>query len=150
VKRFTFRLETLRELREHAEREAKEDLARELAAAERCAAALDEAEARLASARAEARPAPGASLTGEELQARHAFVERRARERRHAEADATAQSQRVLASIASLEHAARERETLERAKSRAFDLHKREQARVEATSLDEVAMLRHVRMQEAL
>jgi flagellar export protein FliJ len=149
VKRFRFRLETLRELREHAEREAKEDLARELAAAERCAAAVDEAEARLAAARVEASTAAGAALTGEELRARRAFVDRRNEERLRALADAEAQSQRVLSSIASLEQAARERETLERAKSRARDLHEREQARVEATTLDEVAMLHHFRMQEA-
>jgi flagellar export protein FliJ len=144
VSRFRFGLEPVRRLREHAEQVAKDDLARELAEAQRRADDASVADARLAAAHAAAL-GDGSVVPAHELAARRAFVERLERERHVALARVDEQANEVARSRAGLEQAAREHETLQRAKSRARRAHALETARVEAEALDELATIRHGR-----
>jgi flagellar export protein FliJ len=143
---FTFKLEPVRALREQEERRAQEDLARELA----LAAAHHAAVASAAGAVDEARRAfvaagRGGELTPQELVARQAFLERREREQRRALLESELQAQQVELRRSSLEHAAREREVLERAKQRARDDHVRAELKVEEEALGEIALTLHRR-----
>ena len=143
--RFRFRLEAVRALREQTEQQAQHDLARDLAARDERARALDDADRGLARARAAGAAAPGSMLTGHELAQRRAYVERAERLRTAARAGLDAQEQRVEQSRGRLEQAARDREALERLKRNRLAEHNREQSRAEVARLDEIATSRFVR-----
>ncbi len=142
MKRFTFRLESVRTLREQAEEQAQLRLARELAAEaaerERLVGAAERLE------RARRRAAEGGA-TGDELAALQRYVERCERDVVAAGAMLAVRSQAVEAARAALTGAAQEREALERLRERQRAGHVREQRRVEAVLLDEVGLAAHRR-----
>lgn len=143
--RFQFRLESLRALREQAEHYAKEELARELARKAECEAALSAARARLAQARGAGQLDIGSAVPAHELVSLQAYVERRERERRAAEARVQAQELEVGESKQRLTDAARDRELLERLKERRAGEHRETAARAEETTLAEIALTTHRR-----
>jgi flagellar FliJ protein len=143
--RFRFRLEAVRALREQTEQQAQHHLARELAARDEHARALDDATRDADRARTAGTPEPGATLTGDQLQQRQAFVERTERQRQVAQAGLVAQERQVETSRGHLQEAARDREALERLKRNRLADHQREQARAESARLDEVALTRFAR-----
>jgi flagellar FliJ protein len=142
MKRFTFRLESLRTLREQAEDQAKLRLAHELAVEaaehERLAAAAE----RLA--RARARAAEG-GRSGEELAALQAFVERCERDVTAAAGALRLQGRQVEVARNALAEAAREREALERVRARELAGHELEARRAEDATLGEVGLAAHRR-----
>ena len=138
--RFRFRLEAVRALREQTEQQAQHHLARELAARDEHARALDDATRDADRART-----AGTTLTGDQLQQRQAFVERTERQRQVAQAGLVAQERQVETSRGHLQEAARDREALERLKRNRLADHQREQARAESARLDEVALTRFAR-----
>ena len=142
---FSFKLESLRALREQAEQLAKEELARELARQAQRDAELDAAEERLRDARAAGQLAAGTTVTGLDLVSLQAYVERRERERLAALDDARAQEQEVGVSRKRFEAAARDRAVLERLKQRRADEHRRAEAKAEEATLGEIAINRHRR-----
>src|SRR5262249_29843515 len=108
-RRFTFKLQPLRAVREHAELTAMRDLAGELRQAAGLRGAPGPARARLE----DARPAQVESgLTAADLAVRQAYMERVEREVAVAESRVALQEGHVEASRARLETAARERETV--------------------------------------
>jgi flagellar FliJ protein len=143
--RFSFKLESLRSLREQAERQAREELARELTRKEQHDAALSDAEERLRSAQNASPLNQGATVEAHQLVSLQAYVERRKRERASALADASAQATEVQESRQRLELAARERRVLERLKERQELEHRREAARIEEAELGELGLTAHRR-----
>ncbi|WP_205696175.1 flagellar export protein FliJ [Conexibacter sp. SYSU D00693] len=147
-KPFKFGLERVRELRAHDEDRAKEAFAASLNERVRGAAHLADAEGRLRAAVDGARPAtdPGApSLSGSDLLARQTWVERLERHRADAAHLLADLDQRLADSRASLAHASRNREVLERLKARRGEEHRLEALRAEAVELDEMATRMHGR-----
>jgi len=146
---FTFRLERVRSLRERAEEQAKEELAKglhhrmagEALLAQACAAATS---ARELSAGAALRPG-GASAT--DLMAAQAFLERTERERQAAALELDRRDTEVEARRTALTAAAQDREAVERLKSRAHARHTAELARTAQVELDEIALSVHRRGQ---
>jgi flagellar export protein FliJ len=133
--RFTFTLQPVRRIREHAELLAMRDLAGELQHAAELDRRLGEVEDRLADAQ---RPEAG-GLSAVELAARQLYVERVEREVDDARQRADAQAASVVAGRARLAHAAREREVLDRLESRRRAAHERELRTAERTTSDELA-----------
>jgi flagellar FliJ protein len=142
MKRFTFRLESLRTLREQAEEQAKLRLAHELAAEAAERERLVAATGRLG--RARERAAAGGA-TGDELAALQVYVERCEREVVAAGAMLAVRGQAVEAARGALSAAAQEREALERLRERQRAGHVHEQRRVEGVLLDEVGLAAHRR-----
>jgi flagellar FliJ protein len=142
---FTFKLESVRALREQAERAAQEELARELALSAAREQALNDAGTVLGDAQRALAAVPGSTLTPQELIARQAYLERRERLQSVAAAELALQLRNVESRRARLARAARDREALERAKERAREEHVREQARVEEEALGEIALALHRR-----
>jgi flagellar FliJ protein len=145
MRRFTFRLEPVRVLREQVETEAKEALARELAVFSSLSAELDAASRRLTDAQATVVPAPGAELTGSDLAGQQAYLERLERERLSATFSVSAQEHQVESKRSRLADAARDREALERLKSRKEERHRLSLARAEEAALGEIALAGHRR-----
>jgi flagellar export protein FliJ len=137
MKRFTFRLESLRALREQAEEQAKLRLAHELAAEAAERERLVAAASRLSQARAQA---GDEATSGEELAARQAFVERCERDVTSVAASLTLRRQAVQAAREALADAAHEREALERLRERKLAGHALEERRAEAVTLDEIGL----------
>src|SRR5882672_19053 len=127
MRRFRFRLESVRSLRVHAESSARTLLAHEIAVGTVRAAELERAEAALTSARC---GDPG-TQTGPALAARQVFVERREREQRAATLAVQAQQQIVADRSGDLTVAAAERAALDRLRERRRDAHRREAGRAE-------------------
>jgi flagellar protein FliJ len=143
---FTFRLERVRSLRERAEENAREELARELQLRLRGEALLREATHAVTAARDTGRGAfQRFGATGADLIAAQAFMERTERDRREAALDLDRQDAEVEARRRALTEAARERETIDRLKQRQKAEHEREVARREQNELDEVALGMHRR-----
>jgi len=141
---FTFKLESVRALREQVEGEAKERLARELAAVAGRRADVDSAAQALDAARSEA-GAAGLPLSGPQLVARQTFVERREREQRIARLQLAEQEREAETKRLQLVDASREREILDRLKERHRTAHQRVQARAEEAALGEIAIAAHRR-----
>jgi flagellar export protein FliJ len=141
---FTFKLESVRALREQVEGEAKERLARELAAVAGRRAEVDRAAQALEQARSDAGSADLA-LSGPQLLARQTFVERREREQRIAHLQLAEQEREAEARRLQLVDASRDREVLYRLKERHRTAHLRAQARVEEAALGEIALAAHRR-----
>jgi len=145
MQRFTFKLESVRALREQVERQAQEALARELATDAQLRAALAEAGERLAAATRGEGQGDREVATGADLAARQAFIERLERERLAVRASVADQERAVAARRLGLERAAREREALERLKRRQHAAHEVVAARAEEAALSEVALQSHRR-----
>lgn len=145
MRRFTFKLEPIRSLREQAQRQAQQDLAHQLAERERRAVELSNADRRVGDALSAVTSRPGTAASGRDLIAGQAFVERVERERSAASAGLAAQESRVSAERRRLELAARDREVLERLKQRRLVAHRNETARAEQAALGEIALTAHRR-----
>jgi flagellar FliJ protein len=146
---FTFKLERVRALREQHEERAKEELAASLALRLKGEAMLTAASENVDAARNTAREAAAGPVSGPDLQAAQAYLERVERERESAaiamyRTDAEVEARRNL-----LQTAAREREVLERLKERKRAEHKREADRIEGAALDEMALGIHRRAKAA-
>ena len=144
---FTFRLERVRSLRERAEDQAREELAKGLRHRLEGEALLRQAgvaagAAREATLSTAMRP-EGASAAS--LIAAQVFAERRHAEHKAAMLDLSRRDAEVDARRTALTAAARDREVLERLKRRARAEHDAEVAREEQIELDEIALAVHRR-----
>jgi flagellar protein FliJ len=146
---FTFRLERVRALRERAEDLAKEEYASSLAHRLEGAAMLRATAEHRDRARAAARPAADDALSGTDLLASQAWLERLERARQAAELELDRRDAEVEARRTALVHAARERHALERLHQRRRDEHALESARREGAELDELALAAHRRRSHA-
>jgi flagellar export protein FliJ len=144
MRSFTFNLESVRKLRDHAERKAREEVARELNAREQHASEL----ARRSDAVDEAHDgARAAHPTARGMW--HALIERRRHERTAAEHALAEQEERVDESRTRATDAAREHEMISRLEQRRRAEHERAAARAQEAELDEIATTAYVRGQEA-
>jgi flagellar FliJ protein len=146
---FTFKLERVRALRERKEELAKEELAASLAVRLRGEAMLQAAVESVEQARGLQRSAAGAPMSAQDLQAAQLYLERTERERESASLHLDRQDAEVDARRNLLQNAARDREVLERLKTRKRDEHRREADRREGALLDEMAITMHRRRQLA-
>jgi flagellar export protein FliJ len=140
-RRFSFALEPLRTLREHAELVAMRDLAGELEQAASIKRELDSTQGRLADARGGAVEVP---LTALELAARQAYLERIERELAEAHIRASVQEGHVEATRERLQHAAREREQVDKLAGRRRAEHDAETRRLDRSDNDELSVLMHL------
>jgi flagellar protein FliJ len=142
---FTFRLERVRALRERAEDLAKEEYASSLAHRLEGVAMLRAAAEQRDQARTAARPAEDFSLSGTDLLASQAWLERVERARQAAELELDRRDAEVDARHVALVNAARERHALERLADKRRAEHVLESNRREAYELDELAAAGHRR-----
>jgi flagellar FliJ protein len=141
--RFHFRLERVRALRERAEREATEHLAASLADHARGVEDLRAAEGRMAAAQDSRRGAGG--LSGADLLASQAWLERIERARHAAALDVDRREADVDARRGQLVQAARDHRALQRLAERRRAEHDARVARIEGDHLDELALTVHRR-----
>ena len=146
---FTFKLERVRALREQTEERAKEELAASLALRLRGEAMLTAASESVDAARNTQRETATSPVSGQDLQAAQAYLERVERERESAAIAMYRTDAEVEARCNLLQTAAREREVLERLKERRRAEHKREADRAEGAALDEMALGIHRRAKAA-
>jgi flagellar protein FliJ len=146
-RKFAFRLERVRALREGAEDTAKEELAGAMTERERWAARVAQAGSRLDGARSAQLGAATGGMSAADLLAHQAFLERAEREKETAELDLDRQDAEVDARRSALQHAARERQVLERLKDKQATAHRLDAERREGALLDELALNRHRRGQ---
>jgi flagellar FliJ protein len=142
---FTFGLERVRELREHAESQAKEELAASLNQRLRGAAILAQASERLADATVAGRPEEGVRQSASDLLAHERWVGALRRDQEERALSLHRLDAEVDARRVSLGDASREREVLERLKARRRAEHEAEVLRREGVELDELAISMHVR-----
>ncbi len=141
---FRFRLERVRAVRERKEKLAQRELADALSRRSSSVSELRSAEDRLEHAREEQRSvvAEHAALSGDDLLARQAFLERAEAQRRVRERELEQREAEVAARDAELVTAATEHEMLNRLRERRRGEHDREAARRELGDLDEIAVSR--------
>lgn len=145
-KPFRFRLERIRELREHDEDRAREQLASSLGAQLRGQAMLQAAAELVAGAHAERRDGAGTgAIAAGDLQAHQLWLERLQRKRADAELALERASAEVDARRGALVEASRRREALERLKDRKRQEHRVTMERREGALLDEMALTMHTR-----
>jgi flagellar export protein FliJ len=142
---FTFRLERVRSLRERAEERAREELAHELQLRLRGEAMLREATHAASAAREAGRDTVRARVSGMDLIAAQAYIERAERSRREAALDLDRQEAEVAARREALASAARDRQAIDKLEARQRADHDREWARKAQGALDEVALSVHRR-----
>ena len=142
---FNFRLERVRALRESFEDQAREDLAASMHVREKGEEMLSAAAESLASAQVARRNAAALEVTGQDLLAAQAYIDRTARARHAAELELGRREAEVDARRTALLAAARERQVLERLKERKLADHRREAERAEGALLDEMAINTHRR-----
>jgi flagellar protein FliJ len=144
---FTFRLERVRALRERAEDEAKEEYAASIAhRLEGIALLRAAAEHRDAARRSAAGlPVDAGALSGTDLLASRAWLDRLERAREAAALELDRREAEVDARHTALVHAARERHALERLHERRRADHALEAGRRESAELDELALAAHRR-----
>ena len=147
---FNFRLERVRALRESFEDQAREELAASLSVRLKGEAMLRAANERHATAQDTRRHTASLEVTGQDLIAVQAYVDRTSRARLAAELELNRREVEVDARRTALLAAARERQVLERLKERRAADHKRESERVEGVLLDEMAITSHRRAGAAL
>jgi flagellar FliJ protein len=135
MKRFSFRLESVRALREQAEEQAKAELGRELALEAEAAAGVSAAADRLSQA-----AAAESAGTGSDFVARQAYVERCERMLAAAELELALTQNRVAERRRLLTEASREREMLDRLKTKHLGIHEAERLRAEEAMLSEVGL----------
>lgn len=144
--RFEFRLERVRALRERLEEMSREELAASLGHRLRVEAELQEALEELDGAGAYMRTVgTGEQVSGHELLAAQAYLERAEGNRRVAAEDLRQRDVEVEQRRAHLAERARERQALERLKERRHAEHLLDAQRVEGIALDELAIQRHRR-----
>ena len=146
---FQFRLERVRALRERAEDQAREELASSLAIRMRGEAMLRAAAETVEGARDARRQSSVEDLSGADLRAMNAYLERTQRERESAELELDRRAAEVDARRATLVARSQERQVLERLKERRQAEHQREADRVEGALLDEIAIVGHRRAEAA-
>jgi flagellar export protein FliJ len=134
MKRFAFRLESLRALREQAEEQARTVLERELAVEALRVSSVDAAAGRLSQA------AAAGGDCGLQLVGRQAYLERCERELGTAELHLEQTRADVAVRRQALNEAARERKTLERLRERQELAHEFEERRAEEATLSEVGL----------
>ena len=139
MRRFNFRLDTVRSLRAQREDQAKEALARELALKRAEEARAAAAASRLAEARTQAKSASGSASDARNLVAQQHYIERVERERHVADAEVTLREGVVDERREGLAEAARSREVLDRMRKRKLRAHDNEVAAAEERLRDEVA-----------
>lgn len=146
---FKFRLERVHDIRRQRERGAQEELAVALGRQAGEEAALGLVDASIAEAREQVRGASGCGevLSGTDLAASQAYLERLAGRRAVAVRDLNASRDEVGRRRGDLEVAARERQALDRLRDRRRAEHDRELARAEGAQLDELALAGHRRRQ---
>ena len=148
---FQFRLERVRELREHAEDQAREELASSLAIRMKGEAMLRAAAENVSGARDEARRRSSSmDLSGSDLIALQAYMERAERARESAALELDRREAEVDARRTALTQKSQERQVLERLKERRAEDHRVESARREGVLLDEMALTQHRRTGAAL
>jgi flagellar FliJ protein len=147
---FNFRLERVRALRESFEDQAKEELAASLSTRLKGEAMLRAASESFSHAQATRRESAVLEMSGQDLIAAQAYVERTARARQAAELELDRRDAEVDARRTALVAAARDRQVLERLKERRKADHRRESDRVEGVLLDEMAIVSHRRAEPAL
>ena len=143
---FHFRLERVRELREHAEDQAREELASSMAVRMKGEAMLRTAAQDVDAAQDARRRTAAADLSGAELLALQAYLERTERQRESAALELDRRQAEVDARRQALTVRSQERQVLERLKDRRREDHKREMERREGALLDEMALAAHRRM----
>jgi len=137
---FTFRLERVRALRERHEDAAKQAFAGAMIDCVKGEQQVQEAADRIAQAREAQLDAAAAPVSATELMARQAYLERSERAHRATQEDLHRREQALVQRRRELTEAARDRQALERLKDRRRHDHEREQARIEAEALDEIAL----------
>ncbi|HEY1712994.1 MAG TPA: flagellar export protein FliJ [Solirubrobacteraceae bacterium] len=137
---FRFRLERVRALRERAEDEAKEAFAGAMIERVRSEQEMDDAAKRVTQAREAQLDATAAPISATELMARQAYLERSERAHQASRDDLNRRDQVVEERREELTEAARDRQALERLKENRRIEFVREQARIEAADLDEIAL----------
>jgi flagellar FliJ protein len=142
---FRFRLEPVRQLREQAEDAAKEDLATAMAERRRQEELRAVAEQRLDGARDSSRVTAGAAIDISAIAAHQAFIERSEREAQAAELELHRHEAEVSARRSALEHAAQERQVLEKLRDKQSRAHSVAAEKAEAAMLDELATTGHRR-----
>jgi flagellar FliJ protein len=146
AKPFRFRLERVREIREHAEDRAREELASSLGAQLRGQAMLQAAAELVDEAQAARRVGSVAgAVPALDLQSHQLWLERLQRQRADAELAVERARAEVDSRRAALVEARRRREALERLKDRKRQEHRADAERVEGALLDEIALNNHVR-----
>ncbi len=143
---FQFRLERVRELREHAEDQAREELASSLAIRMKGEAMLRAATDDLGAAHDARRSGAAADVSGAELLALQAYLERTERQRESAALELDRREAEVDARREALTRRSQERQVLERLKERRREGHRQEMERREGALLDEMAITAHRRM----
>jgi flagellar protein FliJ len=137
---FRFRLERVRALRERAEDEAREAFAGAMLERLRSEQEMADAAQRVADARAAQLDATAAPVSATELMARQAYLERSERVHQASQEDLNRRDQALEQRREELTEAARDRQALERLKENRRVEFVREQERIEAANLDEIAL----------
>jgi flagellar protein FliJ len=137
---FRFRLERVRALRERAEDEAKEAFAGAMLDRLRSEQEMDEAARRVQQAREAQLDATAAPISAIDLMARQAYLERSERAHQVSQADLNRRDQALEERREEMTEAARDRQALERLKENRRIEFQREQQRIEAADLDEIAL----------
>lgn len=137
---FRFSLERVRALRERREDEAKQALAGAMLDRSRSEEEVAKAVQRISDARQAQLSAVAAPISATELMARQAYMERSEIAHRARLEDLGRRDQALAERRAELTVAARDRQALERLKENRRHDHEREQARIEAMTLDEIAL----------
>jgi len=137
---FRFRLERVRALRERTEDEAKQALAGAMLDRLRSKQEMEAAAQRVAQARDAQLDAASAPVSATELVARQAYLERSERAHQATRDDLDRTDHTLEQRREELTEAARDRQALERLKDNRRTEFQREQNRVEALALDEIAL----------
>jgi flagellar FliJ protein len=145
MQRFVFNLEAVRSLREQRQQQAQQQLARELTVREQRARELTAAAEKVGQALAGAAPQAGDRVSGHELAAQQAWVERVQREEQTARRGLDSQDTQVAAGRERLVAASRDREVLERLRDRRLTAHRRDAERRAEAVMGEVALTAHRR-----
>ena len=147
---FQFRLERVRALRERAEEQAQEELANSLAIRLKGEAMLRAASESVDDAREARRRSSSADLSGADLIALQAYMERAQLQRESAALELDRREAEVDARRAALTQRSQERQVLEKLKERRAEDHRVESERRESVVLDEMALNMHRRTESAL
>lgn len=135
---FVYGLQRVRDLRAREEEQAQEALARTIAWRRKGEAQLRAATERLQAAR---RPSShGETASAASLVARQQWTERLERTAAEAAQDLASREAAVVAQRREVAERAQRREVLDRLRERKLDEHRTSQARVEAATMDEIAL----------
>jgi flagellar FliJ protein len=146
---FQFRLERVRALRERAEDEAREELASSMAVRMKGEAMLRAAAEDVNGAQDARRRSSSSDLSGAELLALQAYLERTERQAESAALELDRREAEVDARRATLTTRSQERQVLERLKDRRRVDYDREAQRREGILLDEIGITTHRRLEAA-